>query len=568
MTYFISGFVPTFFIVLLALVASAETSPISEPPGALPNSRVDSLFSAWNRPDAPGCALGVIQNGKLVYQRGYGRANLEHDVAISPSTVFYIASASKQFTAASILLLAGQGKLSLDDSVNKYLPELPPYDPPVAIRHLIHHTSGIDDYLELFGLSGQRLDDVHSEEEILELLARRKSLSFRPGEYFLYSNSGYFLLGVIVKRASGKSLAQFAEEQIFKPLGMNHSQFHDSRTRLVKNRAQGYFSGKDGEFRNYLTQFDRVGDGGLMTTVEDLFRWDQALEQGTLAGKDFTAALLAPGQLNNGQTLSYASGLMINPYHSLQTISHGGSFIGFRSELLRFPEKRLSVICLCNHSAIDATKLAKSVAVLYLDQESSSIESPTPASPVETVEQLSLSEIDLNAVFREPTTGSIWRFSVVDGGLTASVDGEAFGLKSTGSNRFRSLDAPVDLDLEFQRLSPGQPCVLQLSVEGQAPVRLDAVKATLLSPDQITEFAGNYHSPELQAVYQLFVHAEKLFLRVKNRSDVEAFPILPDLFRVEGKDLSFSRDSENRITGFVLNSGRIRSLRFTKEGAD
>ena len=313
-------------------------------------------------PSRLAAALGIVHEGKLVYQKGYGQANLEQNIPINPSTVFYIASTSKQFTAASIALLAKQNKLSLDDDIRKYLPELPEYDSRITLRHLIHHTSGIPDYLELLGLAGERLDDVHSEEEILELLSRQKSLSFKPGDQFLYSNSGYFLLGVIVKRVSGKSLAQFAEEQIFNPLGMTHTRFHDSRTRLVKNRAQGYFSSKEGEFRNYLTQFDRVGDGGLMTTVEDLFRWDQAIENGTLGGKDFASSLLTQGQLNNGNSLTYAFGLMIGQHRGLKTISHGGSFIGFKSELLRFPERRLSVICLCNHNAADATKLAKEVA--------------------------------------------------------------------------------------------------------------------------------------------------------------------------------------------------------------
>ncbi len=329
-----------FFPLVLLLQTNLLSSQLTQRPfGFEAKAEVDRVFAAWDKPDSPGCALGIVRNGELVYQKGYGQANLEHDVPIRPSTVFYIASTSKQFTAASIALLAKQNKLSLDDDIRKHLPELPVYDGTVTIRYLIHHTSGIPDYLELLGLAGQRLDDVHSEEEILELLSRQRSLSFKPGDQFLYSNSGYFLLAVIVKRVSGKSLAQFAEEQIFQPLGMTHSRFHDSRTRLVKNRAQGYFSSKEGEFRNYLTQFDRVGDGGLMTTVEDLFRWDQAMEDGTLGGKEFAGSLLTQGQLNNGSALSYGFGLMIGQQGGLKTVSHGGSFIGFKSELLRIPER-------------------------------------------------------------------------------------------------------------------------------------------------------------------------------------------------------------------------------------
>ena len=514
---------------------------------------------------------GHCPQGKLVYQKGYGQANLEQNSPINPSTVFYIASTSKQFTAASIALLAKQNKLSLDDDIRKYLPELPVYDSAITIRHLIHHTSGIPDYLELLGLAGQRLDDVHGEEEILELLSRQKSASFKPGDQFLYSNSGYFLLGVIVKRVSGKPLAQFAEEHIFNPLGMTHSRFHDSRTRLVKNRAQGYFSSKEGEVRNYLTQFDRVGDGGLMTTVEDLYRWDRASENGTLGSKDFARSLLTQGQLNNGNSLTYAFGLMIGQHRGLRTISHGGSFIGFKSELLRFPEKRLSVICLCNHNAADATKLAKEVANIVLDHASSQPVPPAAISAIEPVEHMPLKEADLKGgatVFREPTTGSLWRLSNEEGRIVATVDGQSFQLKPIGQGRYRSLNAPIDLELEFQRPDADRPLVLQLGVEGQSPIALEAIEAVSPTIDQLGEFAGNYYSPELQSLYQLFLHDGKLFLRLKNNPDAEVVPVLNDLFRVEGKNLAFSRSSQRKITGFVLSSGRIRNLRFVREGID
>jgi len=532
---------------------------------------VDRVFAAWDKPESPGCALGIVHEGKLVYQKGYGQANLEQNTPINLSTVFYIASTSKQFTATSIALLAKQNKLSLDDDIRKYLPELPEYDSRITIRHLIHHTSGIPDYLELLGLAGERLDDVHGEEEILELLSRQKSLSFKPGDQFLYSNSGYFLLGVIVKRVSGESLAQFAEEHIFNPLGMTHSRFHDSRTRLVKNRAQGYFSSKEGEVRNYLTQFDRVGDGGLMTTVEDLFRWDQAMETGTLGGKDFVGSLLTQGQLNNGNSFTYAFGLMIGQHRGLRTISHGGSFIGFKSELLRFPEQRLSVICLCNHNAADATKLANEVANIVLDHTPGQSVPPATISAVEPVERIPLKETDLKGdatVFREPTTGSLWRFSTEQEKIVATVDGQSFQLRPIGPGRYRSLGAPIDLELEFQRPSPDRPVVLQLGVEGQSPIALETIEPVSLTLDQLGEFGGNYYSSDLQTLYQLFLHDGKLFLRLKNNPDAEVVPVLKDLFRVEGKNLAFSRNSQRQITGFVLSSGRIRNLRFAREGID
>jgi CubicO group peptidase (beta-lactamase class C family) len=237
-------------------------------------ARVGAIFARWNKPDSPGCALAVIKDGRIVYKRGYGMANLEYDIPISPSSVFYAGSVSKQFAAMNIALLAQQGKLNLDDNIRKYLPELPDYNPPITIRHLIHHTSGLRDGWELIGLAGRRLDDPYSMDDILELTKRQRELNFTPGERHLYSNTGYWMLGLIVERASGKTLARYAEENIFKPLGMSHTRFNDDHTTILKNRAVGYAPRKEGGFRLDIVNNDLVGAGGVWTTVEDLTLWD------------------------------------------------------------------------------------------------------------------------------------------------------------------------------------------------------------------------------------------------------------------------------------------------------
>ncbi len=277
-------------------------------------AKVDKLFAPWDKPDSPGCSLGVIKDGRFIYRRGYGMANLDHSIPLSPTSVFYIASTSKQFAAASVALLARQGKISLDDDIRKYLPEMPRYQRPVTIRQLVHHTSGIRDYLTLMSLAGMRYEDIYSEEEMVALPARQKELNFTPGDEHLYSNSGYFLLSVIVKRASGKSLRQFADEQIFKPLGMSHTHFHDDRAMVVKNRVTSYFPQKEGGFGVHVNNnFDKVGDGGLLTTIEDLARWDRNFYDYRVGGKELVDQLLTPGELNNGEKLQYAFGLNVGP---------------------------------------------------------------------------------------------------------------------------------------------------------------------------------------------------------------------------------------------------------------
>lgn len=339
--------------------------------------KVDQLFAEWDKPDSPGCALGIIKDGKMIYRHGYGTANLEHNIPISSETVFYIASTSKQFTAMSILLLADQGRISLDDDIRRYLPEFPKYSNLITIRHLIYHTSGIRDYLELMGLAGMNVSNIYTDEDIIELLTRQKELNFKPGDRFLYNNSGYFLLSMIVKRASSQSLREFAEENIFKPLGMENTHFHDDRTMIVRNRATGHLPKEGRGFRIYTTNFDKTGSGGLMTTVENLFLWDQNFYKNKLCKSDAINQLLAPGTLNSGEQLDYACGLRIREYKGLSMISHEGGSLGFAAEMIRFPDQKFSVICLANLSNINTGRLAKDIAEIYLADQFKVLDIPT-----------------------------------------------------------------------------------------------------------------------------------------------------------------------------------------------
>jgi CubicO group peptidase (beta-lactamase class C family) len=374
--------------VLLAAVVALGAAPALAPAQSDPRTtQVDRIFARWDRPGSPGCAVGVASQGKLVYQRGYGTANLDYDVPLSTGSVLYIASVSKQFTAATMALLAADGRISLDDDVRKYIPELPDYGERITIRHLIHHTSGIRDYLALMGMAGMRLGDTHSDQEVLELIARQMALNFRPGERHLYNNSGYFLMSEIVKRVTGKSLREFADERIFRPLGMHSTHFHDDHTMVVKNRALSYSPDPDGGFEiDYWANFDKVGSGGLLSTVEDLFLWDQNFYEPKVGGPEFLDQLHTRGVLNGGDTLDYAFGLVHGEYRGLRTVSHGGSSMGFRTHLLRFPDQRVSVIVLCNLGTTDPADLAREVADVYLSRSYTSAyaEEPSPTRrPVE-----------------------------------------------------------------------------------------------------------------------------------------------------------------------------------------
>ena len=332
--------------------------------------RVDAVFAEWDSPDSPGCALGMIRDGRLVYARGYGLADLEHDVPITSSSVFRIGSTSKQFTAMSMLLLEEQGKLSLDADVREYLPELPQYENTVTLRQMLHHTSGLRDYLQLMSLAGNRGDDFYTDADVVDMLARNETLNFPPGDQFLYSNSGYFLPSQIVQRVNGRTLRQFAEEHIFGPLGMTNTHYHDDHRMIVENRASGYTPDGDG-FRISMTTLDMVGDGGVFTNIKDLLLWDRNFYDNRLGsgGQPLIERALRPGVLNDGTQLDYALGLRVNEYKGLPMVSHGGSFVGFRAQMIRFPEQSFSVACLCNLSSTNPTELAIQVADIYLVEE-------------------------------------------------------------------------------------------------------------------------------------------------------------------------------------------------------
>lgn len=333
---------------------------------AVPPSRIDSVFQHMDHVDRPGCALGIMEAGELMYARGYGMANLDLGLAITPRSVFRTGSLSKQFTAAAVLLLAQDGAIALDADVRGYLPELPAYTRPMTVRHFVNHTSGVRDYLTLMFLAGKREEDFYTNEEVLQMVTRQLEPNFLPGDEYLYSNSGYFLLGEIVRRVSGRTLRRFAHDRIFQPLGMRHTHFHDDHTEIVTGRASGYAVADSGGWRIDMTTLDMVGDGGVFTSIEDLVAWERQLLAPRVGGTAWRREMLRRGTLTNGETLEYASGLRLATYRGRPIIEHGGAFVGFRAFGLRFPEESVAVYVLCNFAQALPGRYARAVADIVL----------------------------------------------------------------------------------------------------------------------------------------------------------------------------------------------------------
>jgi CubicO group peptidase (beta-lactamase class C family) len=380
---------------------------------------IDSLFAAWDHPESPGCAVAVVQDGHTLLARGYGSANLDYQVPITPRTVFYLASVSKQFTAAAVALAAEQGYLSLDDDVRRWFPELPDYGATIRVRHLVHHTSGLRDYLGLMSLADMPYGNSWSDDEILDLIARQRGLNFSPGTEYLYSNSGYFLMAELVERATGRSLREYTTAEMFEPLGMRNTWFHDDASQVVRNRAVAYGPKSGGGYRmTHLFNFDKVGSGGLYSTVEDLALWDANFYQSRIGGDEFLATLHTPGELTAGDPLDYAFGLRMSEYRGLATVEHGGSMMGFRTNYLRFPGERTSVLTLCNLGTINPTALTRDVADLVLAERLAPV--PEREEGAATIAVVRLDE-DLVARPALPLTAYAGRYLSEELGVTFEV---------------------------------------------------------------------------------------------------------------------------------------------------
>lgn len=338
---------------------------------------VDELFDEFERRDdtyplgRPGCALAIVRDGEIAYSKGYGMADLEHDIPITPQSVFYAGSVSKQFVATAILLLQEQGKLDIDEDARQYVPELPEYGHTITIRHMLHHVSGLRDYLSLWDLSGRDMLEYIPDEAVLDLIIRQKELNFRPGERYSYSNSGYYLLMLIAERVSGQSFRDFTREHILEPLDMNNSHFHDDLYQVVPNRAWGYRLTDEEQVENLLMRFDLVGSGGLYTTVQDLFKWDQNFYDNKLGKKkqSLIDTLHSDGRLNNGESAGYAFAMVNGEYRGLRTVSHTGSMGGYRAYYLRLPEQQLSVILLGNFANFRPVPYAERIVDILLEEE-------------------------------------------------------------------------------------------------------------------------------------------------------------------------------------------------------
>ena len=527
-------------------------------------TKVDKIFENWDKSDSPGAAISVVKGKRVVYTQGYGSANLEYDIPITPKTVFHVASVSKQFTAFALTKLADSGKLSLDDDIRLYLPDIPDFGKTITIRHLLHHISGLRDQWELLAMAGWRLDDVITKNHILKMIRRQKDLNFDPGEEYLYCNTGYTLLAEIVERITKKTFLEWTQENIFDPLDMTNTHFYENHEKIVKNRSYSYSPQEKG-FRKRVLSYANVGATSLFTTVEDMAKWVLNFESKVIGNETVMAQMHEQGILNSDEKINYAFGLSIGEYKELKTVGRGGADTEFRSQVVRFPEEDIAVIVLSNLSSINTNRLALQVADIYLGKK---IIEKTPLE--KKAERVSV-EIDPKIL---TTYEGLYQIRP-DYVLLIKKQNEQLTVQVTGGNRYllfaESERVFVSRSSNFQIFftinNVGDITRITIQDNGK---ELNGIKIlpVHLNPEQMAEYTGEYYSSELDTFYRIVLEEDRLITTHQKHDDFPLSPITPDYYSGTEwffRTIHFTRDNDNRINGFMLTGSRVRNLRFSKQ---
>ena len=513
-----------------------------------PETKVDAVFTRWTA-TTPGCSVGVSTNGKPVLAKAYGMADLERNVRNAPETIFEAGSVSKQFTAAAVLLLVRDGKLSLDDPVRKHIPELPDYKVPLTIRHMLNHTSGLRDWGNVAAIGGwPRTTRVYTHAHVLEIVSRQKGLNFTPGTRWSYSNSGYNLSAILVARVSGMSFAEFTRKRIFEPLGMTRTSWRDDHKRIVKDRAVAYEPDTVSGFRTDMPFENVHGNGGLLTTVGDLLKWNENFVNPVVGDAAFVSDQQRPGRFNDGRAHGYALGLFIATYKGLPEVSHSGATAGYRAHLTRFPEQRVSVAVLCNAGNANATQYTNQVADLYL---AGHLKPPAP-SPAYTLSAAEIAAIE--GLYRNKATGVPGRLIrdkdavriergpallAQSGTRMTTAGGQTWEFDGRGAVKVTDPYGTVD---HWERVTPAKPTAAQLRM-----------------------LAGTYVSQEAEVTVTVAVEGDTLVLKRRPEATGKLTPVYRDAFSGPGGLMIFRRDKAGRVREFSVVQDRVWDLRFTRK---
>jgi len=545
--------------LLITLTATAHAQNL---PDSLVK-KINSLFKQWDKPGSPGCAIGIVRNDSLIFAKGYGLANLEYGVHNTPKTLFHMASVSKQFTAYSIVLLAKQGKLNLDDDIRKYLPWFPNLGVTITIRNLLNHTSGVRDQWQLLATAGTRLDDVITQEQIVKILGKQQALNFKPGEKFMYSNSGFTLLAEIVKEVSGKSLRQFTDSVIFKPLGMTATHIHDDYTEIEPGRSYSYDRKDSAHYSNAILNYSVAGATSLFSTVEDLAKWEMNFYQYKVGNKQDIETLTTKGHLNDGIVNDYAMGISNDIYKGNKRYSHDGADAGYRTNVSIFPDLKMGFIVLSNLGDINVGGKANELADLFVKDKSASASKATrklKAGKAPAEDLPFLKKLPGDYITPEGTTLSL---ELKNDSLFYRVGADAYLLVKDSVLTYCMFYAP---EVKF-KFSADNNNAFIVTTPGDK-LNFSRYTKTVNKDDRaLRPYTGTYYCPELDCNYRIVLNDHQLYLTNAKYDDQKltfagSNDLLDDNWWMN--HLVITRNSKNEVTGFEVNSGRVMHLKFVK----
>jgi len=542
-------------LVVPSLLAAQVTHPLA--------ARIDSLFADYGA-GTPGAAVAVVQHGEVLYEQSYGMADLEHEIPITSATVFDIASFSKQFAGMAIAMLVEKGGVSLDENIRTYIPEVPDFGTPITVRHLVHHISGIRDWPATLGIAGWQMDDVISFQQIMTMVWHQQDLNFPPGAEYSYSNTGYNLLAEIVARVSGMSFRAWTDTNIFEPLGMENTHFHDDHQEVVPNRAYGYSSAEDGYrvAHNGLTAF---GSSSLFTTIADLTKWAANFDDPKVGGVAVIERMHERGKLNIGRPVHYAFGLAFEEYRGLSTSSHGGSWANFRTHFLRFPDQGFTVMVLGNSASFNPSSRCYRIADMYLADVMAPQATSTSSAdrPEVTVDGLLLDEY-----VGTYKLGPGWLVTVTRSGnrlMTQATEEPAFPMKAVSDREFWVADYGASIAFMRNRATND---VSWIQYRGMQAPRVQLFEPSV---EQLGEYVGRYYSEELGAAYDVVLEGDRLFALHRRHGEITLLPTVKDEFRAGRwflRAVTFVRDPDGAVTGMRVGVGRARNLKFERKGLE
>ena len=524
---------------------------------------IDAIFSQWDD-TTPGASVGIIMDGNLIYAKGYGLANLDYAISNTPASVFRIGSTSKQFTAACIVLLEQQGKLSFDNTLGSFFPDFPSYANTITIQQLLNHTSGIRDYLQLTYLKGYSDDDFYTDADLMKMLIAQTDLNFEPGEQFSYSNSGYWLLGQIVEKASGMNMAVYAAQEIFTPLAMTSTHFHNDHTRIVKNRASGYTPYENYGYRISMTTLNMIGDGGIFTSIEDIKKWDDAYYNSTILNRNFWDTMTTNGTLNNGEKIEYAAGLVVEDYKGIPHMSHGGAFVGYRAELLRFPEQKVSIAIFANRADANPSEMAYQIADIllkdFLQEETYSVVKNKPLPTIDLPE-LPLAQM---AGDYEMEVGFSFSIKVTNDRLEIlqNWNKSKYFIERTKGNTFE-ITGQKDLNFTFLEVENSTTQTMTILQNGATSIAKRYTPLDLASIP-FNDYVGDFYSKELDVNYKITVANNTFFMAIEDQTPTEGISTIKDQFSTNLGLVRFVRFNGS-VSGFELDAGDLVNLKFTKK---